>query len=337
MKIDVILGAGLSVDQVDSLGRLADECGINTLWGSHFPSQRDPWLLMTGLTRTTRRVRLGTMPISPYEVHPLRIADTLLTFNELCSGRASVLIGGLGHSVMRVTGLSPGHRLSAVRDCVQILKGIRPDSMLDYAGNQYKLMNYQPEWASAPPPRIYVGSTGPNMLTMSAAVADGIMMSDVPLQRMPEVLEHVDRGLADGGRQRADIRLNNFFAWHIKEDRAASMKEARRELVWRGLLQKWHTSTFLGDDDAEFVEANRETFLQAFLTQTEDIAGVPDKIVDALVENLTFAGDFDAIDDVVRHLREFEKAGLNEVALKVHGDPAAAISTIGERVVPALS
>jgi|ETNmetMinimDraft_26_1059896.scaffolds.fasta_scaffold03905_5 alkanesulfonate monooxygenase SsuD/methylene tetrahydromethanopterin reductase-like flavin-dependent oxidoreductase (luciferase family) len=337
MKIDVILDAGLPAEQVDELGQLADRYGIHTLWGSCFASRRDPLLTMAGLARTTTRVRLGTLPVSPYEVHPLRIADSLLTFNEFSKGRGAILIGGLGHSTMRVTGLCPVRRLDSVRDCVSILKGISPDTPLNYIGEQYQLTDYCPEWATATPPLIYVGATGPNMLRMSAALADGVMMSDVPLTRMKEVTGNIDQGLQDAGHNRQDFRINNFFAWHIKENREESMAEARQGLIWRGLLQEWHISTFLDEEECALVEANRPAFLNAFLQRSDRIEGVPESIVDRLVENLTFAGDTDTLDTVIKHLQDFAAAGLDEVALKVHENPAEAIRMIGERLVPALS
>ena len=337
MRIDIILDAGIPAGQVEELGQLADRYGIQTLWGSCFASRRDPLLTLAGLARSTTRVRLGTMPVSPYEVHPLRIADSLLTFNELTDGRAVILIGGLGHSTTRVTGLQPVRRLDSVRDCVSILKGISPEAPLNYTGECYQLTDYCPEWATAPAPLIYVGATGPKMLRMTAAIADGTMMSDVPLSRMDEVTGYIDQGLNDAGRNRGDFRINNFFAWHIKEDRDASMAEARQGLIWRGLLQEWHISTFLDDEECALVEANRPAFLNAFLQRSDRIEGVPESLVDALVENLTFAGDESGIEKAIGHLQAFEEAGLDEVALKVHENPAAAIRMIGERVVPALS
>ncbi len=336
MKIDIILGAGRTATEIEELGLLADEYGLNTFWNQSFPSRREPLMMMAGLARTSRDVRLGTLPVSPYEIHPLRLADSLLTFNEMCGGRASVLIGGMGHSVMRVTALEPARRVTAVKDCVNILRGIRADEMLNYEGECYSLLNYQPEWAVEGPPRVYVGSNGPQMLAMGGRVADGIMMSDVPLAKMDEVLGHIDRGLAAVGRSRSDLQLNNFYAWHIKEDREAAIREARRELVWRGFLLPWHTEHFLGAEMAAFVESKKDAFLQAFLTNTDVIEGVSEDVVTALVENLTFAGGLDDMDRVVEHLRGFERAGLNEVALKVHDDPAAAIRLIGEHLVPAL-
>lgn len=333
MRIDVILNAGFTAAQVAELCQLADQYdGIHTVWVSSFPGRRDPALTIAATAAATRRIRLGTMPVSPYEVHPLRLADQLLTLNELTAGRAAILIGGLGRSVARLTGLQPARRITAVRDCVAILKSASADQPLHHEGEVYQLVDYQPEWATTrPPPLVYVGSTGPQMLRMAAGVADGVMMSDVPLTRMPEVMAHIRAGDPPDG-----FRINNFFAWHVKTDREAAMAEARRELAWRGLLKTWYTSTFMDPDDAEFVEASWGAFMQAFLKRTDVIEGVPEAIVGKLVENLTFAGGPQDIDRIAAELHAFAAAGQNEVALKVHDQPDEAIRLIGERLIPAV-
>jgi len=337
MKIDIILEAGLPAPRVEQLGQMAERYGIQTLWVASFPSRRDPIPALALLARCTNTLRLGTLPMSPWEVHPLRIADGLLTLNELSNGRATILIGGLGHSVTRVTGLEPVRRVTAVRDTLRILKGLRPDAMLNYEGELYSLKNYQAEWATQPPPRIYAGATFHKMMRMAAGVADGTMMSDVPLQRMPEVMGWVEEGLARSGRQRADFRMNNFMAWHVKKDRAAAVAEARRELIWRGLLMTWFTELFLDPADAALVEEKRPAFLQAFLTRSARIEGVPEPVIDKLVENMTLTGDPDDIERIAGHLRTLEAAGLDEVALRLHDDPEQGLQLIGERLMPALA
>lgn len=337
MKIDVILEAGLPVDRIEALGQVAERHGIQTLWVASFPSRRDPLPALALLSRCTSRLRLGTLPMSPWEVHPLRIADQLLTLNELSAGRATILIGGLGHSVSRVTGLEPVRRVTAVRDALRILKGLRPDAMLNYEGELYTLKNYQAEWATQPPPRVYAGATFHKMMRMAAGVADGTMMSDVPLQRMPEVMGWAAEGLARSGRQRADFRMNNFMAWHVKADRAAAVAEARRELIWRGLLMTWFTELFLDPADAAMVEEKRPAFLQAFLQRSSRIEGVPEPVIEKLVENMTLTGDLRDIDRIAGHLRALEAAGLDEVALRLHDDPEEGLRLIGERLMPALA
>ncbi len=337
MKVQIFLPAGLPADTVARLGGLAENFGVDTLWASSFPGHRDPFLSLSVLARNSQRMRLGVVPISPFEMHPMRISDALLTLNEMCGGRASLLVGGLGRSVMRVTGLEPTRRVTAVRECVEILRSAARGDLLEYAGDMYSLLGYQAAWTTDDPPLVYVGATGPSMLKMAGRVADGVMMSDVPLPRMPEVLGNARRGLEDAERNEKDFRFNNFYAWHIKPDEKESIAEARRELVWRGILQKWYTSPFLGEADSEFVEENWGAFLQAFLQQTPVIDGIPEHIVEALVANLTFSGDLGAIDGAIEHLKSFEAAGLDEITLKVHGDADEAIRIIGERLVPELN
>ena len=337
MKVQILLQAGLPAVTVAQLGSLAENFGVDTLWASSFPGHRDPFLSLSILARDSQRMRLGVVPISPFEMHPMRISDALLTLNEMCGGRASLLVGGLGRSVMRVTGLEPTRRVTAVSECVEILKSAARGDLVEYTGDIYRLLGYQASWTADALPSIYVGATGPSMLKMAGRVADGVMMSDVPLSRMPEVLGNVRLGIEGAERDESDFRFNNFFAWHIKPDRKESIAEARRELVWRGILQKWHTSPFLGEADSEFVESNWGAFLQAFLQQTQVIEGIPEHIVEALVANLTFSGGLDAIDGVIEHLKGFEAAGLDEITLKVHGDADEAIRIIGERLVPELN
>jgi 5,10-methylenetetrahydromethanopterin reductase len=336
MKVQLFLEAGIPPAELAELGALAEGYGVQTLWASSFPARREPFMCLSALAAQPGTMRLGAVPISPYELHPLKIADSLLTLNELSAGRASVTIGGLGHSVARVTGLEPTRRVRAVHECVEILKAAATGNFINYAGEIYSLLNYQADWLESPAPMIYVGANGPMMLKMAGRVADGVMLSDVPLSRMGEVQAHMQKGLAAAGRTDS-LQVANFFAWHIKEDRAAAIAEARMEMIWRGLLQPWHTAPFLGEEDAAFVDSKRDAFLQAFLQRTPDIEGVPENIIDALVENLTFTGGPEDIPAVVARLQEFAAAGLDEVTLKIHGDAHEAIRLIGERLVPELA
>lgn len=336
MQIQIFLEAGIAPAELAELGTLADGYGIQTLWASSFPARREPFMCLSALAAQPGNIRMGAVPVSPYEQHPLKMADSLLTLNELSGGRASITVGGLGHSVMRVTGLAPTRRVRAVRECVEILKAAASGEFVDYVGELYSLQNYQAEWLTAPPPVVYVGANGPLMLKMAGRVADGVMLSDVPLSRMAEVNNAMQAGRAAADRN-DPLRVANFFAWHIKEDRAAAMAEARIEMIWRGLLQPWHTEPFLGAEAAAFVDEHRDAFLQAFLQRTPDIAGVPENIIQSLVDNLTFTGGPDDIDGVAAKLNEFARAGLDEVTLKVHGDAHEAIRLIGERLVPALN
>ena len=337
MKVQVFLEAGINPIEVVELGKLAEQAGIETLWASSFPARREPFMCLTPLAAQQRQLQVGAVPISPFELHPLKIADSLLTLNELSAGRAAVTIGGMGHSVMRVTGLKPERRVRAVRECVEIINAAATGAPVDYQGEVFQLTNYQADWLTANAPTVYVGANGPMMLKMAGRVADGVMLSDVPLSRMAEVNTHMQAGREAAGRADESLKVANFFAWHIKEDRALAQAEARMEMIWRGLLQAWHTSPFLGEEDAAFVEEHKDAFLQAFLQRSPQIEGVPEHLIQSLVDNLTFTGGPEDIDKIAAHLAEFAAAGLDAVTLKIHGDAHEAINLIGKYLVPALS
>jgi hypothetical protein len=55
-----------------------------------------------------------------------------------------------------------------------------------------------------------------------------------------------------------------------------------------------------------------------------------------LCEGLTSTGGLDDIDREIERYRMFAKAGLTEIALRLHADPMGALRLIGEQVVPAL-
>jgi len=78
-------------------------------------------------------------------------------------------------------------------------------------------------------------------------------------------------------------------------------------------------------------------FFGALRKRTHEIEGVPERIISALVENLCSATSIDEIDTQIDRLRQFEKAGLTEFALRIYEDPADTIRLIGEAVVPALN
>jgi hypothetical protein len=83
--------------------------------------------------------------------------------------------------------------------------------------------------------------------------------------------------------------------------------------------------------------ASQPAFAQAFAAGSQEVEGVPDGILDALVDNLTISGSPDNLEPVLEKLRHLKAAGLGGVALRLYADPAASIRLIGQQIVPALA
>ena len=336
MEIDIILNEFASPQEAAELGVLAESFGIRGVWSTNYAWSRDPFLTLARLADQSSKIRLGPLAISPYELHPLKMANLLFGLNELSHGRAMITVGG-GGAVLQAIGMKRKRMVRAVRECLEILKAGATGDAVNYNGEIYKAYGYKAEWATDNPPLVYVGSNHPQTRRLSASLADGLMTSDFCVPLMKEFIDSTHADLKAAGRSSADFRISNFWAWHIKEDAAASMREARRELILRGYLGEQYFRPFLDDDEMKLMLDNFQAFLDAFTNSTDVIAGVPDELINKMIENISFAGGLDALDNAIATLNEFADIGLTEIALRVHDDPADAIRLIGERVMPKLS
>ena len=336
MDIDIILNEFASPREAADLGLLAESYGLRGVWASNYGWSRDPFFTLSQLAARSSRIRMGPMAISPWELHPLKMANLLFSLNELSGGRGMIMVGG-GGAVLQAMGMKRERMIRATRECIEILKQARPDETLNYTGEIFKVYGYKPTWYTDTPPQIYFGSNHPQSRRMSTKIADGLITSDFCVPLMKTFIDETYADLDAAGRSRDDFRISNFWAWHIKEDAEASMREARRELILRGYLGEQYFAPFLDADELKFITAHFQDFLNAFIRSTDVIENVPDELIEKMITNISFAGGLDQIEPAIDTLREFADAGLTEIALRVHDDPADAIRLIGERVWPALA
>jgi alkanesulfonate monooxygenase SsuD/methylene tetrahydromethanopterin reductase-like flavin-dependent oxidoreductase (luciferase family) len=333
MKFDVILDPDSSPQEICELGLLAESYGLNAVWTSNYPSSRDPFISLCPLALASSKIRLGPLVVTPYEMHPYKIAKALASLNELCGGRANILTGG-PTGVNAAMGMDLSRMVGRTRECFEILKGANPDTPLNYQGDIYQVWGYQPRWATDAPARIYLGANKKQMTHMATGIADNIMLGDTTSERLESSLQLIGENLESHGRGREDIRVSCLIAWHVKEDKAESASEAKRHLALRGMLDRWFLSTFLTEDECQIVDDNRANIFKAYKQKTDVIEGVPSTIVDKLVDNLTMSGNHADIDSHIKTLQKYRDMGLDEVAFKLHENQDAAIRAIGERVLP---
>lgn len=336
MQIDIILEPDRTPAEVAELAVLAERAGIGALWHQNYASGPDAFIGLVDAARATSRLGLGVVIVSPWEMHPLKMANVLFTLNEYCGGRARLVVGG-GGEWGPAMGIRPERRVRAEREAIEILKGASPDHWLRYDGELYQARGYRPAYARARPPVVYAGASREQMLRMGGRVADGVMMSDVPRQRIARAVDFVREGLAARDTRPQALRISNIWAWHVKKDRAAAAHEARRELALRGALDRWYVEAVLDEDDAELVMAQRSAFFRAYRSRSSRVEGVPERIVQRLVEELTLTGTPAELDGRLEELRAFAEAGVNELAFRLHDDPAEAIDLIARHVVPAFA
>ena len=336
MQIDIILNEFTSPSENAELSALVESYGCRAVWSPSYASGRNPFLSLALAAGSTKKVRLGPLAISPMEMPPIVMSNALLTLNELCNGRSMIAVGG-GGGVLGAMGLKSTRIVKSVRECVEILKGATSEKMLNYKGDIYQTIAYRPrDWATDTPPQIYVCASHPRMTHMATEMADGLMGSDLIPSMVRETKEIVEQGLSDNGRSGQPFGISNFWAWHIKKDKQEAMREARRELILRGMLWPRYTEACLSKEDSDFVQDNMGEFWKAFRQGTGKIEGVPETILNTLIDKLSSTGDINDLDREIERMKEFKAVGLTEIALRVHDDPVEGIKLIGEHIVPAV-
>ena len=336
MRIDLILQPHHSVAEMTRLGKLAESYGLATVWVPNNIQSLDPFVSFVPLAQQTTRLRMGPIAVSPFELHPLRMANLLLTLNELAGGRATIVVGG-GGGTLEAMGMKPKRMVRAVRECVEILKQAASRKPGGYKGEIFPIHWMDTSWVTAPTPPIYVGANGPQMLAMAARVADGIMLSDITPDRVRRCREIIDPILRERGLEPATFPLNNFWAWHVKPSREDAEREARIYLTVRGTIWDPYIHDVVDPEEAKVVLAHSRSFITAYQQRSPDVEGVPDSILKKIVDAGVSASPLARIDREIERLREFAVAGLNQIALCLYDDPEASIRVIGERVIPALT
>ena len=335
MDIDIILEADLTAQQIKELGLMAEKYGFRAIWTQNYAKARDAFMTAVPLALASKKIMVGVCIVSPYEMHPLKIANATLTLNECAKGRGCVTIGGGGEWMMML-GFDTSKRVSATREALEIIQGAIREDTFNYNGKLYKARWFNSDWTTDQPPLIYAGASGPKMLSMSSGVADGVMMGDIAPVMFDWPLPTLNKALADNSRTDDNFRISNFLAWHIKEDREFAIQEARREMIVRGWLERPWLEPFLSPEDTQFVLDNKWPFIDAYRKRSSHIEGIPEHILEALVEGLGCTGDPSDLDRYIEKLNKYSEAGFTEVALRIHDDPDYSIKLIGELVLPKL-
>jgi len=338
VDVDLILEPDLTPGQIAELGQAAEGYGIRAVWTSNYFAHWDGFISLVPLAQATRKLLMGPLAVSPFEMHPMKIANALLTLNELCDGRAMVAMGA-GEGNVNSMGLpKPPKIVRAVREGIEIVVAAANGRMKNgYEGEDF-VMNLPCayDWARASPPLVYGTAYRHMMMRMEGRVADGVFIGCTPPEIAGPAMENVRIGISrrEDGR---DIRVNTFWAWHVKEDREEAYRESRRELAWRArLLDPELIGLYLEESEVQLVRDQYDAFVNAWFDRSGNVQGVPVEICNRLCEGLTSTAGLADLDREIERFRAFGKAGLTEIALRLHDDPMDALKIIGERVVPAL-
>ncbi len=196
--------------------RLAERAGFDLIGIQDHPYQRryfDTFTLLAALATATERVGLfpdvACLPLR----HPAMLAKASVSIDLLSGGRFDLGLGAgaFWDAIVAMGGprRTPGEAVDALEEAIAVLRLLWSDQRsVRFTGQHYRVAGVKPGPAPAHPIGIWVGASGPRMLSLIGRVADGWVPSSpsLPPERLPAAHARIDDAAAAAGRDPASIR-----------------------------------------------------------------------------------------------------------------------------------
>jgi 5,10-methylenetetrahydromethanopterin reductase len=163
-----------TIDDVVDEARQAEVDGFESYWAPNIFGH-DALTALAIVGREVPRIELGTSVVPTFPRHPMAIAQQCLTVSAACEGRLTLGIG-LSHKVVieNMMGMSYDKPIRHIRDYLSILGPLSRNEGVRYSGEAYTTFGAITA-KGAPPFSIVVAALGPQMLKVTAELADGTL------------------------------------------------------------------------------------------------------------------------------------------------------------------
>ena len=224
-------GQNITIDQLRSVWRIADEGGFDHLWDFDHLASIGPtgpdrpvyegWALQAAMAEATKRVRIGCLVTGNTYRHPIVLAKLAVTVDHLSGGRLELGIGAawaeIEHQMYGIEGLD--HRVGRLSESLQIIKSLFTQDRTNFEGRYYHLTDAiaNPKPIQKPHPPIWIGSSGDTTLRLTARHADVWNISGGDPAFVKEVVGKFEDACGSVGRNPAEVRKSLQFGWESEE------------------------------------------------------------------------------------------------------------------------
>jgi len=325
-------GIGPQGDEATEIVLAAERLGCDSVWAAESYGS-DAVSVLAYLAAKTETIQLGASIMQVPARQPAAAAMAGITIDALSGGR---FIFGFGPSGPQVSegwyGVPYEKPWGRTREYVEIVKEIvAREGRLEYEGKHFKLplaegegvtgqgkalkLNVHPIRNEIP---VYLGAIGRKSVELAAEIADGWIPIFFSVDKWQEAWgEHIEAGLAKGGRSRDDFSVSPSVQVAIDGD-----LDAARGLVKAGLLlylggMGSKKTNFYADLTRRFGFAEVADEVQSLYLdgqREEAYAAIPDELVDATA----MIGTEDEVAERVKH---FADAGVDRMIVSpMHGN-----------------
>jgi F420-dependent oxidoreductase-like protein len=333
-------GIGPQTDEAIDVVLAAERAGYDSVWAAESYGS-DAVSVLAYLAAKTETIQLGAAIFQVPARAPAAAAMAGATIDALSGGR---FIFGFGPSGPQVSegwyGVPYEKPWGRTREYVEIVKQIvAREGRLEYEGKHFKLpltegdgvtgqgkalkLNFHPVRSEIP---IFLGAIGRKSVELAAEIADGWIPIFFSVDEWESAWgEHIEAGLAKGGRSREEFEVSPSVQVAIDGD-----LETARNVVKAGLLlylggMGSKKTNFYVDLTHRFGFGEAADEVQSlYLDGKRDEAyqAIPDELVDA-------TSMIGTEDEVAERVRRFADAGVARLIVSpVHGAPEERLHTL---------
>jgi len=281
---------------------------------------RDAFIGLAQVSNATRRIGLGTNILPIYTRTPTDIAMSVITLNEATNGRFKLLGLGAGGRLK----IEPNHGVKVDRtaertkEYIEIIRGILAGKRFTYNGKFYSLNNAwiprthgvgttASDLAGGIEVPIFVGATGPLVMKVSGACADGVIFNSLSTPDYVKWAKGVIReGAKEAGRDSGKVGLACSMVMAANEKPEAVKDAVQRACLY--YLREDHHRFTMGPAGLGGLQSKiREAYLKG------DLNGALKLIDDEVIRKIAFWG---TPKEVRNKIQEYEKLGITMAVIR---------------------
>lgn len=274
----------------------AEKKGFEAVWQAESRLVRDAIVPMAAFAATTSRIRIGSGVINNWTRNAAVIAATFLTLDDLAPDRIICGIGAWWDPLAAKVGIRREKPLLAMREVVTVVRSLLHRERVTFHGEfvnlddvELDVVHGRKEPRNVP---IYIGATGPQMMTLTGEIADGVVLNYLVSPRYNlGAIEQLEQGAKKAGRTIDSIDRPQLVVCSVDSDRKKALDGARK-LVTQYLGQQPHimkasgVSQELLDEIVQVLTwpATEEQILEAMKLVPDDVvqmitaSGTPEEV-----------------------------------------------------------
>jgi 5,10-methylenetetrahydromethanopterin reductase len=296
-------------DTLRAAAKTADEGGASTIWLASHLFQREPIATAALALAHTKNISIALMAMSPYSVHPLYATMAAATLDEYFPGRVKLCFGVGAPRDLEAAGLVADHPLGTMREAIGVARALLSGETIDFKGERFRVSGRRLANGARTIP-IFLAASGPQMLELAGAAADGVLISAATSPAFIRwTLELVRKGEQTSGR-----RIRKAALVYVSAD--------DDEIVARNRLRRLLGFILRGQHHARNLEMAGTALDQASLVAAyarEDWETVNRLVNDDVVMRHSASG---TPSQVRAALASYESVGIDEIVASGIGDSA---------------